>query len=191
LAHLIVKTLTHSQLLARLRALKSAVPISFTAITKVDARRKGKETVSLNGKEVVVENPHDDLRKLARISGFTGNGFGGYERSVNRQAEREGKSPTFHASERSWGEMVSPALVKKGDKYYLAVHVRHSSRPLYMAKTVGGLKLVHTHSIAPFLPAPSPSFIQQLEKPIVRRDYSIESIVSVALNGERVKIVRD
>lgn len=192
-----MKTITHEQLREKLAALKSATPIAFTAITKVEAKKKGEvieygsELVASEGgvsptrNPKIIENPWQTIMKLAKVQAFTGNPF---QSAVRKQEERENQSPTFVAGDRPWGENVSPALIQKGDSFYLATQILHSSEPIYMEKTNAGLKILNTDSVKPFLPAPAYRFKQQLEKPVVRKDYSLESIVSISMGGEKYRV---
>lgn len=194
-----MKTITTSQLLDILARVESATPIAFTANTKVDARKEailgeyGSELIpttepSRNPRKVV--NPfYGTLRQLTRVHGFTGNGFGGFQRAVRREQTKESQSPTFVSGEREWGEQVTPAIVRRGTHAYLATQVLSKRTPVYFAPQNGLMQVVASHIVAPFIPPDRSGFKQQLERPVVRRDYALESIRSLTLKGETYKIV--
>lgn len=114
-----------------------------------------------------------------------------YERSVNRQLEREEKESDFVAQPRKWGNHIlgTPLVehVKDGErKEYLACQFR-SAEASYL---VNG-ETVEKESIAEYLPKESdPREVQGTEKAVVYRTYSLESIREITLNGETLIVAK-
>lgn len=193
-------TITTSQLCDLLAGVKSATPISFTALTVVDKLRR-KALVMDYGSEVIpatppvasrnprmVEVPWRTLRKLVKVNAFTANRFEG---AVRRQEVRESQSPTFTSGARLWGHQWkdAPALILRGEHVYLAAQVGHVTKPVYLAPSPDGvLRVIATHLVEPFLPGDTSGRKQQLERPIVRRDYRLDHIRSLTMGGERYRI---
>lgn len=167
------KTVSVSELGEILLGVNHAMPISFSALVDAKARKTG--------------NPWGEIRKLSRVQAFTG--FD-YENSVNRQLDREGKSQlSFTANERNWGERISPALVRNGGKLYLVAKVERTAKPIYLARSPRGfLSVVAKEVIAPFLPAVRHATNQGTEKEVVYRNYSLENLTSVSINGMRLRV---
>lgn len=168
-----MKTINQIKLLEILSNVKGAQPITISAFVDARAKKTG--------------NPYSEIRKLSKVNGFTG---ADYETSVQRQETREGNAPSFEASERKWGERISPALVKNKDKFYLVIQPRATAKPIYFAKKVGGFfKAISKQSIADLLPvAKSNAEAQGVEKEIVYRNYSLESIGAISIGGEKYRV---
>lgn len=180
------KTVTVSQLREILNGISHAMPIAFSALVDAKAKKTG--------------NPYGDISKLSRVQAFTG---ADYEKSVNRQLDREGKTQLeFTAKERSWGERVSPALVQNGGKFYLVAQVLKTAKPVYLVRKPWKLNAPNTgtilreqiltpiakEAIAAFLPAVRPATNQGTEKEVVYRNYSLENLISVSVNGLRLRV---
>ncbi len=186
--HIKTKTVTVTELANILAQVSHATPIGFTSLT--DARAKK------------TDNPYGTIRKLTKVTAFTG---ATYETSVNRQMVREGngEAPAFVAKERSWGNRISAALVSKLDndtgevRFYLPAQIQRASKPLYLVlkeRTRGKaiLTAVPKEIVAPWLPKEKPEAPHQpVDKPIVYRDYSLDSLITVSIGGCRYRVRRD
>lgn len=124
-------------------------------------------------------NPFKDVRKVSRVNvclGFQ------YAKSVNRQREREGDIADFEAAPRQWGVRIPGTVLVKNEKtgmLYLETKIEKSLDHRYIdAKGTA----IPDDLIAPFLPAKSESR-QHVEKEILVRDYSIDSIREIHVNG--------
>lgn len=172
-------TITRAELRAKLQALKGATFVTISALVDARARKTG--------------NPYAQVLKLSRVNGVVG---ADYEASVNRQLGREGKDHiVFESQGRSWGERVSSALVLKADKEsgqdkaYLAIQPQHTRAPIYFGRQASGLlRQVAKETIAPFLPAHKPSAIQGTDKEVVYRNYGLDGIASISMNGQTYRI---
>lgn len=168
-----MKTVTKAQMIEILSKVNHATPLAFTARIKTKLKK--------------TSNPYADFEvfKISRVFAFTG--FS-YENSVNKQLEREDKSPEFQAQARTWGERISPALVKDKDKFYLVAKVQRARSPVYFYNNNGLNKIINVDKIKEFLPVIKPTS-QGLEKEVIYRNYVIDNLISVSLNKEKYKII--
>lgn len=169
--HMNQKTLTVAELREALASQKSATPIAFCAITSAKARK----------------NPYGEIRKVSFVQAFTACD---YEKSVNRQREREGSAQNFQAEARQWGERVAPCLVENKGKSYLVAHVTRAKKPLFYVQSAGIWKGIEKAEIASFLYTSSAPK-QELEKEVIYRNYSLDNIRSISIGGKKYKIRRD
>lgn len=170
-----VKTLNVAGLQILLARVNGAKPLTISAFVDARCRKTG--------------NPFKEVRKLSKVNGMTGANF---EASVNRQQVREGATEgTFQAGERKWGERVSSALVEKEGKWYLAIQPRSTAKPLYFAKKADGEPFVNVAKsvVEPFLPVVKPQAESQgVEKEVIYRNYSLENIASITMDGETYRV---
>ena len=172
--NLSVKTINQSQLADILRSVKGATPLTISALVDARARKTG--------------NPFREVLKLSKVNGMCGCS---YEKSVNRQQNREGTIPAFEARERSWGERISPALVEgKEGKLYLAIQPQRTAQPVYFGRNDKGVLIqVKKEVVAPFLPEKrSSAEAQGVDKEIVYRNYSLSSITALSIGGEKYRV---
>ncbi len=203
----LIETVTTDQLARILMTdVRGATPISFSALTEVDIRKKAwvdfrenqptrgwsKCPVELGDAAELRINPYPAVWKLAKVQAFTG---ADYERSVNRQQVREGAEGLFEAKEHRWGERIGPALLRHRQKgsLYLVAHVQKTSEPIYLIKSAltGSLIPISQAAIAAFLPPDRREAIaeaQGVEKPILYTNYSLDSLSFVALAGRRLRV---
>ncbi len=109
---------------------------------------------------------------------------------MNRVLAKAGAEPTFQAGAHAWGvRTAGPALTihPKTGKAYLSVHVLRRSRPLYLVSKGRDLTVVTPDVVAPFLPIERPKLIQGLPA-IERRDYALDSLVFVSVDGHRYRV---
>ena len=168
-----MKRITLIQLQNILAGIRGATPIAISAL--VDARAR--------------VNPFAAIAKFSVVNGFTG--FD-YENSVNRQLDREGKDQlTFAAKERSWGQVVSPALVENKGKYYLRLKVEKTRKPLYLTKQTESSHWLITakEKIVSYLPPARHATNQGTDKEIVYRNYSLDNIVALSHGGEKYRVM--
>jgi hypothetical protein len=124
-------------------------------------------------------NPFEgNIYKLSRVNGFVN---WEYEKAVNEQRIRENKSPTFESLPRTWGKRLKGTpLVSHEGFYYLEVKVEKSIE--YRYYSLNKNVKIPTTTIEPYL-VRSQSSRQGLDNPVVLRDYRIDHIVSVKLDG--------
>jgi hypothetical protein len=202
-----MKTISPAQLVVLLAKIKGARPLTISAFVEAKTNKTaiveraigrptgkaGKNVYNTLSDEaranlVLKENPFAVVRKLSKVNGITG---ANYEASVNRQQAREGSEPAFEAKERAWGERVSPALVEDKGKWFLAIQPRATSKPVYFTKRADGEPFKHTlkTEIEAFLP-PARDYgeTQGVEKAVIYRNYSIDNIASITIDGETYRI---
>lgn len=152
---------------------KGATPIAFSAITNTDAKKTG--------------NPHAAILKFSAVQAMTGIN---YENNVNNQLAREGKEANFEAAERQWGNNLNNSLVELRGKFYLVARVLRAKKPVYIAKGHDkSLKVVSKEAIAQFLKTPSKATTQGTDKEVVYRNYSLENIRSISIDGKKYQLV--
>ncbi len=170
-----MKTISQTQLRDILAAKRGASFVTISALTDARARKTG--------------NPFLAILKLSKVNGTIN---ANYENSVNRQLAREGKEQlTFTAKPRAWGQRIegTPLVEHKG-KYYLSILPRHARKPFFFGKTAEGfLKQVAKSAIESFLPpVRSSAEAQGVDKEVVTRDFSLESIGAIAIDGEQFRV---
>lgn len=166
-----MKTIDQNTLVEKLRGIAGAAPLTLSALIDARARK--------------TNNPYPEILKLSKVNGMTG--FD-YEKSVNRQLEREEKATDFEAQERAWGERISPALVKKGNAFYLVLKVERAFKPTFLVRQNNFLVAIAKEKIKEFLPAHKKAVSQGTEKEVVYRNYSLANIKYIAFEGEQYRV---
>lgn len=162
-----------------LRERKGAEFATIVATTDPKALKKHRETGE--------PNPYARIRKVSRVNGVLGWIYGN---SVNLQRKREGAAPDFSPEPRAWGERVKRAdggvspLVEHKGALYLELKVEKVLDSFFLAdgKLMTGKELRH------YLPKPKvrESSRQETEKPIILRDYRLDSLREIVLGGETI-----
>ena len=151
------KAISLVELQNRLDQLKGARVVSFIARTKPEMRK--------------TDNPYwERVTKVSKVVGMV-NWI--YQNSVNRQRIREDSEPDFEALPRSWGERIhGKPFVTHKDNLYLEVKVESAIQTQYFVDGVP----VEREVIAEWLRPSSEPIRQELEKPVILRDYKLENI---------------
>lgn len=178
------QTITVAQLRELLGAITHATPLGLIALT--DARLRRTSCPFVYG------------RKLVKLNVMTG---ADYEASVQRKGNE-----TFTARDRQWGTRVGPSLAHHVDRngqehWYLVGHVNSlmRPRPLYLVpqpRPKGGtiLTAVPKAKLAQWLPADrmdeeaARQGLPDGTKPVVYRNWRLDSIMSLTLNGVRYRV---
>lgn len=143
-----------------------------------------------NPKLLRTDNPFWDkesktwsLFKIGRINGMVN---WSYQRSVNRQREREDKETDFESKPRVWGTRIqgTPLIEHKGN-YYIEVKVERNLETLYVDEE--GNK-VEKSEFAEFIPDRKKSSRQKVDKEIILRDINLENIIEISYNNNKYKI---
>lgn len=162
--------------------------ISVTQFQALLAEAKGAKIITLTTlttPDVKKDCPYKDVVKISVVNGIVN---WHYSYAVNRQREREGKEKDFEPSPRKWGTRLKGLpfvshVRKDGEhKLYLEVKVE---RILSIEYKDSEGKLIDNKELEPFLKEKKNSKgLQGLEKEIICRDYSIESIVTINIQGQ-------
>ena len=158
----------------RLESVVGAKMVSIVALT--DVKLTGGKGNSLQGR----------VTKRSYVSGVIN---WSYENSVNRQRVRESEGEAvdyFIPEPRAWGQRLHdtvknrmlPTVEHKGE-FYLELKVERSIRHQYYLDG----KPVDASVIEPHLPKKSESSRQELDKPVILRDYKLRSIENLTVDG--------
>ena len=111
-----------------------------------------------------------------------------YTRAVNRQRKREDKPEDFQAVERTWGNLIrySPLVIHfdEGPQFYLEMKRERVERWYFDSST---LELIEESEILPYLTKRAKSR-QKLNREVVLRDYRLDHIAELTINGETWQI---
>ena len=128
-------------------------------------------------------NPYVGLVKQSRVFGLVN---WVYTQSVNNQREREGSAPDFVAEPRQWGQRIAgESFVEHKGQIYLEMKVQRSLGYRYVMPD--GAEIAK-EAVEPYLPKKSDGARQELERPVILRDYRVDSIRSVRYNGRRYRV---
>lgn len=155
------KTITLDELVSRLDGLKGARVVCF--ISRVVPAMTGGKSCPFYGR----------VQKVSKVRGMV-NWI--YQNSVNRQRIREESEPDFVPLPRSWGERIAgkPFVVHKGNRY-VEVKVESVLNTVYLVDGVPADEEV-MGELRKWLKESSEPKRQQLEKPVILRDYKVENI---------------
>lgn len=168
-------TITKNQLVDRLMNLRGAKFTTIVAETDPRMRKTG--------------NPFVGATKVSRVNGVV-NWI--YQNSVNNQRVREGQPLNqqgevehFSPEPRKWGQRlkhetghVAPLVEHKG-KHYLELKVERSLGHEYRLNG----ETLDSQDVAEFLPKRKEGARQKVDNPVVLRDYSIENIRQITIDG--------
>ena len=192
--------ISQAEFIALLADQKGALPVSIIALTNADAKKSAVVIDNDTGEEKKIHNPHPTILKQIRMTGWTG---ASYERSVNKELTGNPDAKNFVAAKRSWGKwLVDNKIAEhtpKGEtkkRYYLRTQSTPTQRrrcPVHLMgyRDTQGKYLEHS-TVKPFLPAPSLSEKQSAHglgneptEQVWVREYQLDSILSVKLNGKK------
>lgn len=110
-----------------------------------------------------------------------------YEKAVNRQQSREGGDATFEAKPRKWGQRIkgTPLVEHKGHLYLEIKIERVLSTEYFVRRPVdGAFQTVTKNEISQYLkPSRSSAANQGVSKEIILRDYKLENVTIIRMNG--------
>lgn len=169
-----IRQVTPNQIEDILREIRGAKAVTITAKTELKMKVSARQAFS------------GPVFKLSRVNGMIN---WVYENAVNRQREREGVTADFESHPRQWGvRLQGTPFVQHNDSLYLELKVEKSlEEPTYV--DVEG-NAVTFDAVQPHLTARSNSSRQGVEKQIILRDYRMDSITSITVNGTCYIIVR-
>lgn len=174
--------LTPDKVAELLKTATAPIEISRDDLLNFLIEHKGANIISFRSTtepKVKKTAPFINLRKGSHVNGIIG--FN-YSNSVNNQRLREGNEEKFEAHPRAWGERIgtSPVIEHKG-QYYLEIKVEKTlTNPEYFDDNGP----VEAEAVKPHLYARSPSKRQETDKEIILRDYKLESLDQIRINGK-------
>lgn len=183
-----MKTLTVKELESKLREMKGTTFATIVAFTPPDF---------VGGKSCPMIQR--GVRKLAVVNVLIG-GWS-YENSVNNRRLKEASEDEtveyFYPEKRRWGVRLHDKLTNRllglvehdkedGKKYYLETKVERSIRHNYYDKDG---KHVSKAEAEKYLRPKKEGARQEVEKPVIVRDYTLENIKAIRLNGEVFAVV--
>ena len=173
-----------------------------TIIARTEVKLVGGKKCPLNG-----------LTKTSRVNGTIN---WSYERAVQRQRDREQRPldeneevEQFESEPRKWGVRLHEENGSKKRMLPLVGHPWHKStinadelrqmppEALYLELRVGeslghhytlGERVVTDEEVQPYLPVRNEGARQQVENPVILRDYKLVNILSITMNGEEYVI---
>jgi hypothetical protein len=131
-------------------------------------------------------NPHPNVLKRSKVQAVIGHN---YAQSVNHQRVREGSTPDFQALPRKWGQRIAGTpFVTHNGKLYLECGV---------LKVLGASTFelpngepIDSDKVTPFLPTTySNAEHQGVDREVILRDYALESIQRITIDGETLEVV--
>lgn len=149
--------------------------VSLTTVTQPDMLKRG--------------NPFAEVaRKVTIVVGVIAWQYG---RTVNRQRERESRPTDFQAMPRQWGQrikntpLVSHVVGEEGEtRIYLEVKIESRTAHYFDRETN---QRIPEDQLQPFLRPDSPTR-QNLDREVTLRDYRLDHIAELTLNGTRYTI---
>jgi hypothetical protein len=194
-----MQTITRTELREQLMERRGASMVSIVSETepKMYAKRKPSQ-LSSDALAGVTDIPNPYRGKVHKISHVNGVINWRYANAVNNQRAREGQ-PTdeegnvehFEALPRKWGQRlqrddgtVTPLVEHKG-RHYLELKVERSLGHEYRDESG---EVVPQDDIAPWLYPHRKSARQQTDKEIILRDYALDNIKQVRMDGELYEV---
>jgi hypothetical protein len=166
-------TLTRSALVDAIQNRRGAFPLTIVAETEPAMRK--------------TDNPYVGTTKIARVNGFCG---ADYENGVLRRRSAEGVHEPWEALPRKWGQRVAR---DNGSLTGLVRHVNKDGIERWYVELFVGKSLQHEYRfngavldgnlLHPFMPQRREGERQGLEKPVIVRDYAVDNIQQVTMDG--------
>lgn len=172
--------LTKDQLVATLSAIKGTTFMTLETVTDPDMRKTG--------------NPYiGRAKKHTRINCTFG---ANYENAVNRQAEREENENAgeFKSLKLAYGQWLVPhkLITHKGEVQVRVMCNPHMKPEVSYSVDGEEADAATVESIKAFMPEKKTSARQEefgIEREVVPRNYKLDSIKAVTVNGTRYEIV--
>lgn len=167
-------------------AVQQIRPITIKALMDSLQEHKGTQFVTIVAKTQpkLSKNPLGPIFKVSRVNICVN---WNYRNSVNLQRMREGNEDTFVPKPRPWGTRLpnSPFVEHKGE-LYLEAKVEKSLD--YRYENANG-DIIENSIVNPYLPQRKQSSTQQTEKEIIIRDYIVENIIGITMQGETYLVI--
>lgn len=170
--------LTKSQLVETIKSIKGTTFATLETSTEPKMRKTG--------------NPY--FGRVRKISKGLNVQIGSvYEKAVNRQAEREGNESAgeFKAEKLAYGSWLVPhKLIEHKGEIQIRVTCNPRMKPKSVSYEIDGVE-IPVEEIKPFMPESKKSARQEsfgVEREVVPRNFKLESITAITVNGTRYRI---
>ncbi len=179
-----MRTLTHNELVTILASAKGMLIVGLLTLTDARCRKKNNPLAL-------------PIYKVVRAIGFVGSNYGA---SVNREANRQGASPSFDSQPLVWGEWLIPGkVITHNGGLYLRTQTTPGTRRNAPCKVLSYRdaqgRYVAKSKVLPYLPLVKESAKQQGQTGIVQtvwvRTYAFHSIQRIRIKGQTFKLVPD
>ena len=131
-----------------------------------------------------IPNPYASVSKVQKLNCFIN--FD-YEKSVNRQREREGKEPDFQAEQRTWGEHLTGSIVTHNQNEYVQLKVEKVLGKSYIADG----HVVTNEEVERFITPKKTSDNQGVDRQVTVIAPKLTSIIEVLMMGIVIDMVDD
>ena len=166
------KEITADQIVEEIKKAEQqgAKPISITAVTIPQQSKK---------------NPLFPIYKVSRMNGMIG---ADYERSVNRQREREEGTPDFQRQS-GWGEHVSTSLIQGANGLSVQIQPSPNAKPqpsVFVTGAGGQFRIITPEEKETYIKTPSEEGTakqQGVERAVVLRRVLINNIAGIVISG--------
>ncbi len=162
--------ITTSQLETLLLGVKSSTFVTITTYTLEDKMNKNVEGT-----------PNPFYKQLYKRSKVNGTIRFYYDRAVNKKRDKEDKDPDFVALPRSWGEWIDGSPLVISDKGNVSLVIMIKSRE-HQYEQNG--EIIPTEIVDPWLRETQEGTRQGLDNPVVYRNFRLDNITNINMNGE-------
>lgn len=127
---------------------------------------------------------HTNCHKIAYINAIIN---WKYANAVNNQRAREGNDEYFKPEPRKWGKRIEgTAWVEHKGRMYLEVKVQRSLGHKYFDNAG---QEIPREQVEPWLPKRKEGTRQEVDRPVILRDYALDSITQIKVSGEIYSLV--
>ena len=170
--------ITQAQLVDMIKAAdaRGTAPISITAVTVPQQRKGG--------------NVYIPIYKVSRINGMIGTH---YEKSVNRQREREGSAGDFKRQS-GWGKHETTSLVQGRNGLSIAIQPTPSKgrrESVYVGTQGAKFVILPQETWGKFINVTKPQYTadaQGVDRPVVYRRVRVNNVAGISMGGKEYEI---
>lgn len=124
---------------------------------------------------------------LKKISSALVNINYSYGNAVNNRRNKENREADFKSAPRIWGNKIpNTPLIENDGEYYLETRFMNAPKETIY---VSNGNVVESEKVKPFLYATSSSSRQQVENPVIVRNFKISNIVEIQINKVNYKLI--
>lgn len=177
---------SEEQVVDFLGKLRTASPASIVLRTYPKMNKFNREERDAQGNVVVAKMPNPYYDRVYKITYNTVMLGASYEKSVNRERERQGEEPDFKAQELPFGSWFNKNVVFHNGSFYLRYHFLR--RKLAIVKTeyrmIEDDSIVPASEISPYLPPKN-------DTGVIVNCVKLENLVSMVCNKMDINLIRN